>query len=107
MSDKVTVVTAALRAEAQKWTGLADRLQPIADAAKTLTLSPLAFFAGPSPDFIAHSGAYDNFQSTMSKILGEGVTEFRQLSTVLGKIASNYDESDEKKAQDLDKIYSV
>jgi Excreted virulence factor EspC, type VII ESX diderm len=107
MSDKVTVVTAALRAESKKWTELSSRLQPIAEAAKTLTLGPLAFFAGFSPDFVAHSNAYNSFQNAMVKILGEGVTEFQQLSIVLDRIADNYDESDEKSAQDLDKIYSL
>lgn len=107
MTDKVTVVTGALRDESKKWSGLAGKLQPIAEATKTLTLGPLAFFAGPSPDFAAHSLAYNSFQNTIAKILGQGVTEFGQLSTVLGKIADNYDESDDKAVQDLDKIYSV
>jgi uncharacterized protein YukE len=107
MTDKFTVVTSALRAEAAKWDGLADKMQPIADAAKTLTLGPLAFFAGSSPDFLAHSGAYDTFQSSVTKVLTEAVTEFRQLGVVLRKVASTYDETDEKSAQDLDKIYSV
>jgi uncharacterized protein YukE len=107
MSDKFTVVTSALRAEATKWDGLADKMQPIADAAKTLTLSPLAFFAGFSPDFAAHSGAYDKFQASVTKVLSEAVVEFRQLGIVLRKVASTYDETDEKQAQDLDKIYSV
>jgi len=107
MADKVTVVTSALRAEAGKWDGLADKMQPIADAAKTLTLSPLAFFAGFSPDFMAHSAAYDKFQNSVAKVLTEAVTEFRQLGIVLKKVASTYDETDEKQAQDLDKIYSV
>jgi len=62
MADKVTVVTSALRAEAKKWDALADRMQPIADAAKTLTLSSAAFFAGVSPDFVLHANAYDKFQ---------------------------------------------
>jgi uncharacterized protein YukE len=107
MTDKVTVVTSALRAEAQKWNGLADKMQPIADAAKTLTLSPLAFWAGPSPDFAAHSTAYNQFQNSVTKVLTEAVTEFRQLGVVLNRVASTYDETDEKQAQDLDKIYSV
>lgn len=107
MTDKVTVVTSALRAEAKKWDGLAAGMQPIADAAKTLTLSPLAFFAGFSPDFMAHSAAYDAFQNSVAKVLGEAVTEFRQLGVVLNRVADTYDETDEKKAQDLDKIYSM
>jgi uncharacterized protein YukE len=107
MADQVTVTSNALRTESKKWTELASKLQPIADAAKGLTLGPLAFWAGPSPDFVAHSNAYNSFQSTIVKILGEGVTEFQQLSTVLGRIADNYDVTDDKNAQDLDKIYSV
>lgn len=107
MSDKVVVVREALEAESGKWTELAGKLQPIASAVDGLDLGPLAFFAGPSLDFAAHSAAYNKFQSTMAKVLGEGVTEFQQLATVLKKIAANWDESDEKAAQDLDKIYSV
>jgi uncharacterized protein YukE len=107
MADKVTVVTGALRAEAKKWDALADRMQPIADAAKTLTLGPLAFFAGVSPDFLAHSSAYDKFQASVVKVLGEAVTEFRQLGFVLNRVANDYDATDEKNAQDLDKIYSM
>lgn len=107
MADKFTVVTNALRAEATKWDGLADKMQPIADAAKTLTVGPLAFYAGFSPDFMAHSAAYDQFQSSVAKVLTEAVTEFRQLGIVLRKVANTYDETDEKQAQDLDKIYSV
>jgi hypothetical protein len=107
MSDKVVVVRAALNAESGKWTELAGKLQPIADATKGLDLGPLAFFAGPGLDFAAHSNAYNKFQDAVAKVLGEGVTEFQQLATVLTKIAANWDESDEKAAQDLDKIYSV
>ncbi len=107
MTDKVTVTTSALREESKKWIDLADKLEPIANAAKELTLGPMAFFAGPSPDFAAHHKAYVSFQSKMVKILGEGVTEFEQLATVLGRIADNYDETDEQSAQDLDKVYSV
>jgi hypothetical protein len=107
MANEFTVVTDALRAEGKKWDGLADRMQPIADAAKTLTLSPLAFYAGFSPDFMAHSAAYDKFQNSVVKVLSEAVVEFRQLGFVLNKVANHYDEIDAKKAQDLDKIYST
>jgi hypothetical protein len=107
MANEFSVVTSALRTEGKKWDGLADRMQPIADAAKTLTLSPLAFFAGFSPDFMAHSAAYDRFQNSVAKVLSEAVVEFRQLGFVLHKVADHYDEIDAKKAQDLDKIYST
>jgi len=107
MGNEFTVVTSALRAEGKKWYELADRMQPIADAAKTLTLSPLAFFAGFSPDFMAHSTAYNAFQNSVAKVLTEAVTEFRQLGFVLYKVATHYDEIDAKQAQDLDKIYST
>lgn len=105
--SEVTVVTDALHDESDKWTGLAGKLKPIASAVDQLYLGPLAFFAGPSPDFVAHSLAYDKFQDAIAKVLDEGVVEFEQLAVVLGRIADNYDGADSQNAQDLDKIYSV
>lgn len=109
MSDKekVTVVTSALRAEAKKWASISDRLMPIADAAINAGLSKSAFFPAPPWDASAHSGAYNNFQQSMTDVLYEGVTECAQMSLVLKEIADNYDVSDEDAAQNLDKIYSL
>jgi len=107
MAQQFSVTTSALRIEGKKWDGLADKMQPVADAAKSLTLSPLAFFAGFSPDFALHSAAYDKFQTSVAKVLSEAVVEFRQLGFVLNKVADHYDEIDNKQALDLDKIYST
>lgn len=107
MSDKVTVVTSALRAESKKWESISERLRPIGDAAANATLGWTAFFAGPNWDAAEHSDSYDQFQNSMMNVLYQGVTECHQMAQVLNRVADNYDVSDEESAQDLDKIYSV
>jgi hypothetical protein len=54
-----------------------------------------------------HSMAYNDFQSRMAKVLGEGAQEFSQLAASLKRAAAEYDRADSLVALDLEKIFKV
>lgn len=107
MADEVQVVTESVRAEANKWRELAGEMQPLKAAVDGLALGATAFWMGPSPDFVMHHQAYQQFQQSMSTVLNGAVTEFNQLAEALDRIADEYDRADEIVAVDLDSIYTA
>jgi hypothetical protein len=113
---EVSVVTDALRAEAKRWQTLSDELAKIQQAADQLDLAITAFFALDEsalfgalavlqPEAAAHSRTYNDFQGSMTGLLGTGATEFDEMATALVKIANAYDASEEKNAEELGKVY--
>jgi hypothetical protein len=104
---EVTVITAAVRAEAKKWQELSDKAAPIKAAVDGLTLSASAFFIGEDWTPTVHAEAYQGFQHFMAGILAGGVAEFDQLGAALNKIADAYDNADDVVELDLNDIYSA
>jgi hypothetical protein len=101
----VSVVIVAVRAEATKWGDLATDVEPIATAAKHLTLEPTSFFIG---DFSAgvYASAYAEFQASMAEVLAGAMVEFDQIGTALRKIADEYDRADAFVALNLNEIWT-
>lgn len=107
MGQEVTVITDAVVDEAKKWRELSDQMEPIKKAVDGLDLSASAFFIGADVSFVAHSNAYNSFQSIVVGALGGAVTEFEQLGGALDKIAKEYDKADEIVSLDLNEIWTA
>jgi hypothetical protein len=105
----VSIVTDAVRAEAQKWGKLADDLAPIATAVDNLDLFETAFWIGEPLEINAkiYSAAYNEFQNYLVKVLKAGVVEFEQIGKALVRIADEYDRQDKIAELNLDQIYSA
>jgi uncharacterized protein YukE len=104
--SEVTVVTEAVRSEAQKWRRLADQVQPIKTAVDDAGLDVSAFFIGDA-NAAMHAAVYRQYKEFISSVLAGGVTEFEQIGGALDRIADAYDNADQIVSLDFNKIYTA
>lgn len=112
MSEK-TVEVEAIRAEAKKWTHVADRMSGIDDKVKDLELDGSAFLvpttavaliAGLEDAYMMHS-AYASFHSHVHRLTGEATTEFDRMNKALLRIADAYEQNEDMNTKNFNDFY--
>lgn len=111
------VITKAVRDEAPKWDGFAQKAEEIRRAVEDATLGPAAFFAGDpvalmtglpiagSLDTMLHQRMYETYRSHVHDLLAGAKAEFEQIADAVGRIAATYEEQEEIGELNFTEIY--
>jgi hypothetical protein len=111
------VITKAVRDEAPKWDGFAEKAEEIRRAVEDATLGPFAFFVGDPVALVTglsiagtfntalHQRMYETYRSHVHDLLAGAKTEFEQIADAVGRIAATYEEQEEIGELNFREIY--
>lgn len=110
------VITKAVRDEAPKWDGFAQKVEEIRRAVEDATLTQSAFFAGDpvvlmvsslagSIDAALHQRMYESYRSHVHDLLAGAKAEFEQIADAVGRIADTYERQEEIGELSFKEIY--
>lgn len=110
------VITKAVRDEAPKWDGFAQKVEEIRRGVEDATLGQAAFFAGdPALLGVAslaaaavagvHQRMYENYRSHVHELLAGAKVEFEQIADAVVRIAETYERQEEIGELSFKEIY--
>lgn len=106
------VITKAVRDEAPKWDGFADKVEEIRRAVEDATLGASAFFVGDpvslavsALDATLHQKMYESYRSHVHDLLAGARAEFGQIADAVVRIAETYERQEEIGELRLREIY--
>jgi hypothetical protein len=106
------VITKAVRDEAPKWDGFAQKVEVVRGAVEEATLGVTAFFVGDpvalavgALDAALHQRMYETYRSHVHDLLAGARAEFGQIADAVVKIAETYERQEEIGELRLREIY--
>lgn len=110
------VITKAVRDEAPKWDGFAQKAEEIRRAVEDATLGQSAFFAGDpvvlmvgslaeAIDATLHQRMYETYRSYIHDVLSGAKAEFEQIADAVERIAATYERQEEIGELSFKEIY--
>lgn len=99
-----------IRQLGKMWEGMSHDMSKIAATTKELWLTPAAFmvadpWAGPQVS-VDEFRIYEDVHQLLCKQFDEATTEFAELAAVMPKLADAYENTDARRAIDINKIYT-